>query len=75
MRLQITLKSGAQIEVDVTSLELTPQELETPGAARSFTYIKAKWEHSRDATARLVGVVPQEIAAVVHLADPPKETP
>jgi hypothetical protein len=68
VRVQITLKSGAQIEVDVAELTLTPVEADTP-AGRTFTYVHAKWDHARDWSARLVGVVPQEIAAVVQLAD------
>lgn len=73
MRVQITLKSGAQIVVDVTEIILTPQELGEDGGARSFTYVKAQWKHAQQWSARLVGVVPQEIAAVVHLADQAEE--
>lgn len=53
MRIQITLKSGAQIEFLCDEMEWGPT--------------KIKWTNTPDAYPRLVGVKYDEIAAVVRL--------
>jgi hypothetical protein len=69
---QITLRSGAQLVVDVAALELGlgPIPAADGQPSTGVQYVKAKWGQPADGWAsRLVGVIPQEIVAVVQLAD------
>lgn len=73
MRIQITLRSGAQIEADVDSVDLTLAEWTDPATKlRTAQYEQIKWVHAATGK-RLVGVIPQEIAAIVRLPDPVPE--
>ena len=60
MRAQITLRSGAQIEVDVVNLETT----KNPGTQK---ITGMKWETPPNSTAKLHTVNLDEIVAIVVL--------
>lgn len=68
IRLQLTLRSGAQIEVEVGDWSVT-KSLGGKGCLSNL-----KWETPQDATRRLVSVELEEVVAVVEIRDPGERT-